>query len=191
MGASLLDAIRIDTQIGQLGVILRLYDTDKASIADFIRAEVECSQLWQLVRLCDHFSASLGDHVTRQVELDYVSQPARAKDEIDTLITQIISWQLQSNNFLRELRPCDRVQISIVEHAVLNQKRFNIRLQAKTGKFVKQAVFEPLFEQKIQIYDQFGQTPVMCQDFLKKHLLELLEKVQWVVSHPDFFGSPK
>ena len=69
-----------------------------------------------------------------------MSQPTRAENEIDTLITQIVSWQLERYNFLRELRPCDRVQIPIVEHAVLNQESLDVWLQAETRKFVKQAV---------------------------------------------------
>ena len=107
MRTCFLDLIGVKSEIKELRVSRRFDEADEACVLNFVGAEIEHCEFGQLLRLCNHFSTRLGDQITRKVKLDDVSQSTRTENEIDTLVTDIIPRQLQSDYFLCELGPCD------------------------------------------------------------------------------------
>ena len=77
------------------------------------------------------------------------------------------------------------MQVARVQHAILYQQRSDILLQREARNFLDELIFVALIEKPVQVNDKFIEAAITGQYFLEENVLVLLEKVDWVVIHPN------
>ena len=171
--------IHIQPQVSDTLHFVGLYEDFKSTITDLVHSQVKNLQVRQNVVISNILSSFRVNIVAAEVNFPDMFQALCAKNVCDTLITQVVSRQLQVLDIRDKVGSGDLVKVSIVHNwYVLGLESFDVLLEYELADLVDNPVFLLVIKQEIQIDCQGVDVLVMVKDLLEELIFVLAEELQ-------------
>lgn len=121
-----------------------------------------------------------------------MTQVFRSKQVSNTIISKVISWQLQILHVLQEVNSSQMVQVAMIQFGqVLCLESPNVLSHGEATHLLYDSVFQIVVKQEVQIDREDSNIRVVLKDVLEKVILELIEEVERLLGDTNFLCALK